>query len=88
MGESRWTVEIEFQADEDDQTRADAWLRSGERMLHGVGRAKRNPDDPYVPAIGEELAAAQALSELTHKLVHQAAHVIEDREGHKVELHM
>ena len=54
--------------------------------MHGVGRAKRNPTDPEMPAVGEELAAARALSEVAHKLVHQAAEAIEAFEGHRVEL--
>jgi hypothetical protein len=81
-----WTVEITFEED-GDQTRADAWLRSEIRDLHGSGRAKRNPADPEMPAIGEELAAARALSEVTHKLVHEAARAIEAVEGQRVHLH-
>lgn len=87
MSEERvWTVEILFTEDE-DRTRADARLQAGRRQLHGWGRAKRNPDDPDVPVVGEELAAARALSDLTHQLIHQAADAIEEFEGHPVQLH-
>ena len=81
-----WTIEVVFTEDE-DRTRADALLRAGERELHGWGRAKRNPEDPDVPAVGEELAAARALSDLTHQLVQEAAESIEAFEGHPVRLH-
>jgi hypothetical protein len=81
-----WTVEIVFSED-DDRTRADARLRAGQRSLTGWGRARRNPDDPDVPVIGEELAAARALSDLAHRLLHEAAEAIERFEGHPVHLH-
>ncbi len=87
MTEERvWTVEIVFTEDA-DRTRADAHLRAGPRLLHGWGRARRNPADPDVPAVGEELAAARALSDLTSQLVHEAALAIEGFEGHPVRLH-
>lgn len=80
-----WTVEIVFTEDE-DRTRADARLSTGARELNGWGRSRRNPSDPDVPAIGEELAAARALSDLAHHLVHEAAAAIEDFEGRPIHL--
>jgi hypothetical protein len=47
----------------------------------------RNPSDPDRPRVGEELAAARALSELSHKLVEAAAAEIEKFEGRRVQLH-
>ena len=38
-------------------------------------------------AVGEELATARALSELSHKLVDAAAIEIEEFEGRRVHLH-
>ena len=52
-----------------------------------MGRAKRNPADPQMPVVGEELAAARALYEVAHKLIHEAAEAIEAFEGHRIELH-
>ena len=69
--EPTWHVQIDF-AEEEDRTRADAILMLGGRRFHGWGRAKRSPDDPDVPVIGEELAAARALSELSHQLLDAA----------------
>jgi uncharacterized protein DUF1876 len=87
MTENRvWTVEIVFTEDE-DHTRADARLIAGRREFSGWGRARRNPADPDVPLIGEELAAARALSDLAHHLLHEAATTIETFEGHPVSVH-
>ena len=41
--------------------------------LRGHGEAHRNPRDADVPEIGDELATARALSELSHRLVETAA---------------
>jgi hypothetical protein len=81
-----WAIEIVFTED-GDRTQAEAQLQARGRKLHGRGRARRNPIDPDVPAIGEELAAARALSDLTNQLVHLAAQTIEGFEGHPVRLH-
>lgn len=80
-----WTVEITFNEDE-DKTRADAVLIGSPDGLQGWGRARRNPLDPDMPTVGEEIAAARALSDLAHHLLEQAAHRIESWEGRRVEL--
>ena len=80
-----WTVEITF-SEVDDQTRADAVMIRGDEALHGRGRARRNPADPDVPAVGEEIAAARALSDLAHHVLDHAAHRIESWEGHPIQL--
>jgi hypothetical protein len=81
-----WTVTIAF--DEDDgTTRADAVLQGGADDLVGWGRARRNPIDPDVPTVGDEVAAARALFDLGHHLLDRAAHRIESWEGHSVHLH-
>ncbi len=81
-----WSAELVFTED-GDRTRADVRLRAGDREWHGWGRARRNPVDPDVPAVGEELAAARALSDLSHQLVHAAAEMVEQFEGRPVDLH-
>ncbi|HLI16532.1 MAG TPA: DUF1876 domain-containing protein [Acidimicrobiales bacterium] len=88
MSENRvWTIEVVFTEDE-DRTRADAHLHAGGRDLAGWGAARRHPADPDVPLIGEELAAARALSQLVHRLVYEAEEHIATREGHAVTLHL
>jgi len=80
------TVQLTF--DEDgEHTRADAVVVLGNRRYHGWGRARRNPSDPDVPTIGEELAAARALSDLAHQLLRSGTLDIEDLEGHAVTVH-
>jgi hypothetical protein len=58
-----------------------------ERDFIARGRARRNPRDPNVPVVGEELAAARALSDLSHQLLHAAAERIEAFEGRPVKVH-
>ena len=78
-------VEIAFRED-GEHTRADAVLTLGGQRFHGFGQAKRAPEDPNVPVIGEDLAAARALSALAHQLMDAAAERIETFEGHPVQL--
>jgi uncharacterized protein DUF1876 len=81
----RWSVTLEID-EHDGRTRAVARLEGGVAELTGVGLARRSPEDPDVPQIGDELAVARALSELSHQLLdatasdlervtHQPAHV-------------
>ena len=73
-----WDVEIFIAEHDDNTTRAEARLRTGEdTALTGVGIARQNPHDVNVPEIGDELAAARALSELAHRLLDAAAEDIE-----------
>jgi len=63
-----WHVEVEFQED-DTSTNAAVLLRLPDSSeLRARGNAKRNPADPAQPRIGEEIAAARALSDLAHQL--------------------
>ncbi len=72
-----WPVEISLK-EEDGKTRAEARLvREGAGAI-GHGLARRNPDDREVTQIGEEIAAARALSDLAHQLLSDAAGQIED----------
>jgi hypothetical protein len=76
------TAEIEITFEEDaDHTDARAAIALRGARFTGFGRARRNPTDPNVPMVGEELAAARALSDLAHKLVDAAAETISTREG-------
>jgi hypothetical protein len=54
---------------------------------HGWGRARRSPSDPVIPHIGQEVAAARALSDLAHQLLSSAADELEGLEGHSISLH-
>jgi hypothetical protein len=73
-----WHVEVEFQED-DTSTNAAVLLRLPDRSeLRAHGHAKRNPADPVQPRIGEEIAAARALSDLAHQLLDRAGAEIEE----------
>lgn len=78
MPTAGWHIDIEF--DEDDtRTRAALMLRLPDGAeLTARGHAMRNPSDQPQPRIGEEIAAARALSELTHQLLDKAAHEISE----------
>lgn len=82
-----WTIHIEFM-ESADETEAKATLDLGDERLGGWGRARRDPADPHLPRIGEQLAAARALSDLNHRLLDRAAKGIEGFEGHPVHLHV
>ncbi|MDR7300667.1 DUF1876 domain-containing protein [Haloactinomyces albus] len=69
------------------KTTADATMATGSgRIVHGHGTARRHPDDPDIPQIGDEIAAARALSELSHKLLDTAAQEIGERQHSRVHL--
>lgn len=74
----KWHVEI-YIDEHEDQTRAEARLTSQDNLATiGRGRARRNPHDPNVPEIGDELAVARALADLSHQLLDAA---VQDVEG-------
>ena len=87
MADQTWRVNIAF-TEEDDRTRADAILELAGERFHGFGRAKRAPEDPRVPVVGQDLAAARALSDLSHQLLNAAAGRIEEFEGRPVQPHI
>jgi uncharacterized protein DUF1876 len=72
-----WSVEI-LLSEREGRTHAEARLHTADRThLVGAGTARLNPSDHDVPEIGEELAAARALSELAHRLLDAATEDIE-----------
>ena len=72
-----WDVRLEISED-GDHCEVVAHLVAGDRGLTGVGRSRRNPADPAVPQVGEELATARALHDLAHHLSQDAWRMIED----------
>jgi hypothetical protein len=78
MKTKSWKVEI-FLDEREGKTYAEARLFPAEQpTLTGIGGARRNPVDREVPEIGDELAVARALSDLSHKLLDAAVGDIED----------
>ena len=83
----RWSMAV-FVAEIDDETDAEAFLtRADNRSFSGRGKAKLNPADRNVAMIGEEIAIARALSDLSHKLLHSAAVGVESMTHDKARLH-
>jgi len=71
-----WPVEISLH-EQGGKTRAEARLTKEDLGMIGHGLARRNPHDQEVTQIGEEIAAARALSDLAHQLLGEAAWQIE-----------
>lgn len=74
-----WDVRLELIEDR-EHCEVIAHLDAGDRSLEGVGRSRRNPADPSIPQIGEELATARALHDLAHHLSQDAWSMIEEFE--------
>ncbi|MFF4651164.1 DUF1876 domain-containing protein [Streptomyces sp. NPDC001380] len=73
-----WHVEMEFR-EEGARTRAAALLRLQDGSeLRAHGHATRHPDDPEQQRVGEEVAAARALGDLSRQLLAKAGGEIEE----------
>ena len=71
-----WKLSFQFEEDE-DHCEMVVHLDADDRSLSGFGRSRRNPEDPMVPQVGEELAAARALHDLANHLTEDAWRIIE-----------
>ncbi len=72
----RWKLTFETRED-DNHCDMVVHLDAGDRSLSGHGQSRRNPSDPSVPQVGEELAAARALHDLANHLTEDAWETIE-----------
>jgi hypothetical protein len=81
-----WRVDVVFTED-GDVTLADAVVDVGGSHYHGWGRARRNPADPDLRRLGEQVAAARALSDLSVQLRRATSEEIGEFEGHTVSVH-
>lgn len=78
-GPTRLTCHIDLDLIEDeDQCRATATFVTSKGQMQAVGLARRNPVDPQVPMVGEELAIGRALTELGERLVAAAGADLSD----------
>ncbi|HET6664408.1 MAG TPA: dsRBD fold-containing protein [Acidimicrobiales bacterium] len=85
----RLSMRVDLSLTEDaDHTEALARVHMCGREFSAWGRARRNPSDPTTPAVGEELAVARALSDISHQLVVAAADSLESALGRPVALHV
>lgn len=84
-GTKTWTAEVRI-VESGSEVRAEARLSGKEGgQIVGEGTARCNPADENVPAIGDELSVARALSDLSHQLLNRAAHDIEVHTSRPVE---
>ncbi|GGM60812.1 hypothetical protein GCM10010106_03380 [Thermopolyspora flexuosa] len=88
MDTKRWSMEIEI-TEEGNETFARAVLFSRDKEhLIGVGQARRNPADPMVHEIGDELAVARALADLASKLLTAASSDVAKATGSREPVHL
>jgi hypothetical protein len=80
-----WNVVV-YLDEHDRQTQARAQLTTKDRELAGYGAARCHPFDFDVPEIGDELAAARALSDLAHQLFDAAVGDIGDATQHPAKI--
>lgn len=84
----QWTVTIDID-EHDGHTRAVARLLTRDTdRLTGVGLARLDPADRDVPEIGDEIAVARALSDLSHRLLQAATEDVEQSTGTPAHLQM
>ncbi len=69
-------LNLHLSEDETD-TMAFATLTLRGDHFEAVGKARRNPIDPPLPVVGEELAISRALNELAAKVTEAAGQKIE-----------
>jgi hypothetical protein len=78
MHAKTWNVSI-YLSETDDGTEARAVLHTEDTdYVEGHGRARHHPRDPQIPEIGDELAVARALSDLSHRLFEMTTRDLED----------
>lgn len=88
-----WKVAIDLTStadsgSDDRITTAHARLTTDEGAhIEGFGRARRNPHDPDVTEIGEELAAARALRDVADRLLKATSDDLTALENRRVLLH-
>ncbi|MEV6653324.1 DUF1876 domain-containing protein [Streptomyces sp. NPDC051219] len=76
-----WHIEMEFR-EEGDKTKAAAMVRLGDGTeFRAHGTASRHPADPEQLRVGEEIAGARALMDLSSKLLKKAHSEIDEVAG-------
>jgi hypothetical protein len=69
-GPTRLSCHIDIDVVEDsDECRATATLMTTRGIVQASGRARRNPVDPAIPMVGEELAIGRAVRSLAEQLI-------------------
>ena len=83
----QWSITVDID-EQEDTTLANVSLRTPTgHDVTGIGEAQRNPMDPSVPDIGDELAVARALRNLAERLLHTTEKDITNVTGEPAHLH-
>ncbi|MFD4421422.1 DUF1876 domain-containing protein [Agromyces sp. NPDC058484] len=83
----QWSITVDID-EQDGTTLASVSLRTpAGQDVTGVGQAQRNPLDPSVPEIGDELAVSRALRNLAERLLHTTEKDISGATGEPAHLH-
>lgn len=78
-GPTRLTCHIDVDlVESSDECTATATLMTTRGMVQASGRARRNPVDPVIPLVGEELAIGRAIRSLAEQLVAAAGDDLSD----------
>ena len=81
MHAKQWRVDV-FLTEDGDLTKARAVLNADrQRALSAGGSARRNPHDPAVPEIGDEMAVGRALAALSNQLLDRAYLDVDESAG-------
>ena len=81
MHTKQWRVDV-FVSEEGNTTKARAMLTGDSpTTVAGTGIARRNPHDPVVPEIGDEVAVGRALAALSAELLSVASKDIDASVG-------
>ena len=84
---TQWSITVDID-EEENNTVANVSVRTPAGVeVTGVGRSHRNPADPSVPEIGDELAVARALGNLSERLLHRAERDITSVTGQPSHVH-
>jgi hypothetical protein len=82
-----WDVRITV-VESGGSTTAEATVMNGPPdALRGVGHARKSPEDPEVPLIGDEIAAGRALRRLADRLLAVAEQDVSAAVGHRAHVH-
>ena len=83
----QWSITVDID-EQEESTLAQVSLRTPTgHDVTGVGEAQRNPHDPSVPEIGDELAVSRALRNLSERLLHATEKDIAGATGEQAHLH-
>ncbi|GAA2036025.1 hypothetical protein GCM10009819_20720 [Agromyces tropicus] len=83
----QWSVTVDIDEEENTTVAEATVVTPSGQDVTGVGKADRNPLDPNVPDIGDELAVARALRNLAERLLHTTEKDITSLTGEPAHVH-